>query len=394
MCVCCCSHFGSIKPCGLQGRQRSMAAKRSKVSDVQQDMRDIDLSDMESEQEASRCGSRRTAASQFGADSCGEDSEESLEIQCVGCKLTSKDNCPIALGRTGKQKRLMWGRTTMRKKRRRGHIVRQLSRCGVWCGICWGLFRYRFAESHGPAKKFKKKLSAGSSYCEKTRKMWLKARKEYERRKIDGENRVYHLKAYTMIVSDDHDVTEVIEPDSKFYGLKKYKKTFGDPKETKAKVQWLTLRGGRKIRGVYVKPEDAEDDIYTIRNSRRRATGTHDVHDDGTCIVDAEQQVEALEEGRKAMAADAIDMTGAASASQLLMKREEAVVAAGADDSDGHSASESSDSDEKSDKSSSDSSNDGTKDEADADAEPVRKRGHKQMKTTTCASPEGEDEDL
>ena len=80
---------------------------------------------------------------------------DSLELECVACKISSKQGCPIAARRaalgqeslepSGNRKgevRVGWGKYTARKlKTRSGRKVKVRRRCGVWCRTCTNILR-------------------------------------------------------------------------------------------------------------------------------------------------------------------------------------------------------------------------------------------------------------
>ena len=79
------------------------------------------------------------------------DSSESVDLPCMPCGASSKDNCPIGLKSDPKiERRIIWGKTAARVKiGKAGRRKKVLRACGCWCRICINIFRVRFQHRMG-----------------------------------------------------------------------------------------------------------------------------------------------------------------------------------------------------------------------------------------------------
>eukprot|EP00974_Lingulodinium_polyedra_P070540 6826284-Lingulodinium_polyedra.AAC.1 len=80
-----------------------------------------------------------------------DDVSSSPELECIGCGVSSKVECPIAKRRKRDQQdgaqgfvRVQWGKTTKRKVRSsKGSVKRLVRRCGEWCQLCYNIGRQK-----------------------------------------------------------------------------------------------------------------------------------------------------------------------------------------------------------------------------------------------------------
>ena len=80
-----------------------------------------------------------------------------------------------------------------------------------------------------------------------------------------------------------------------FYTLKKYKSKFGEPKDTKARIVSLKIRGKGMVKGVIVREE--EEGVFPIRRSTHIDFEREYVLDDGSVVLDDQQMNDMLEVG-------------------------------------------------------------------------------------------------
>ena len=206
---------------------------------------------------------------------------DSQELTCVGCKTSSKGDCPVearkrAMDSTGSQPaakklrsasasqaggqvRVMWGKYTARKvKTQSGKKVRVRRRSGVWCRICANLLKRTVKR-----KKYQKIAKAGLKKNDKYAAVnkikeeiedgslgdrWKRAHSESVHQLAGGKSRIFS-KGALVETSNQEEVS--IKQKGKFYLLSKYKEVYGDPAITKAKVVKRNWKG-KKIRGVVV----------------------------------------------------------------------------------------------------------------------------------------------
>ena len=200
---------------------------------------------------------------------------DSPELTCVGCKASSKGDCPIQLrkrsmavtadevGEAKKNKfpkiRVAWGKTTTRKaKTKTGRKVKAVRRCGQWCRVCMNILKktlkrkkykaiakvgLKKGNQHAAVNKVKEELEDGS-----LTDRWKRSHAESVHQHAGGKSRVYSQGAYVK-KRDKIDVE--LSQRGKFYLLSKYKELYADPSVTKAKVVKRRWKG-KKVRGVVV----------------------------------------------------------------------------------------------------------------------------------------------
>ena len=72
----------------------------------------------------------------------------------------------------------------------------------------------------------------------------------------------------------------------------------GDPRVTGAKVRTYTVKG-KSVKGILV--QHGEEGIYEVKRGSRTIAENEQVVDDGTCVVDDEQQGECFAEAHAEM---------------------------------------------------------------------------------------------
>eukprot|EP00959_Pyramimonas_sp_CCMP1952_P294612 6162124-Pyramimonas_sp.AAC.1 len=77
--------------------------------------------------------------------------------------------------------------------------------------------------------------------------------------------------------------------------MKKYTSKFGNPKDTKARVVNLKIRGKGMVKGVVVREE--EDGVFPIKRCTHIDFDREYVLDDGSCVLDENQMEDMLDIG-------------------------------------------------------------------------------------------------
>ena len=115
----------------------------------------------------------------------------------------------------------------------------------------------------------------------KVTKQWAQAIDEDLRKKCGFKGR-FGSKAKS-IHKQVGDIVDLIDPETKFYSLAKYKEVYGDPKATGAKVVTMRARGNKVIKGVVV--QLGEQGVYGMNCMSRGAALEDDVVDDGDEVL-------------------------------------------------------------------------------------------------------------
>lgn len=172
--------------------------------------------------------------------------DESVELLCVGCEVSSKHDCPIAVKKKvpPPRPRVLWGKQTSRKvKTKSGRkITKTRVRCGEWCANCMNgqkrVLRndkkYKaLAAKHGKkyaGKVLRDDLGAGGQMTERFQKMV----KEDIHQKAGGKSRVHGAGETVTRVSSEK---LRIEPGKgHFYTVDRYARDYGDPVKNGATV--------------------------------------------------------------------------------------------------------------------------------------------------------------
>lgn len=172
--------------------------------------------------------------------------DESVELLCVGCEVSSKADCPIAVKKKvpPPRPRVVWGKQTSRKvKTKTGRKVDKTKvRCGEWCANCMNgqkrILRndkkYKaLAAKHGKkyaGKVLRDEVAAGGQMTERFHKMI----KEDIHQKAGGKSRVRGSGETVTRVSSEK---LRIEPGKgHFYTVDRYSREFGDPMKNGATV--------------------------------------------------------------------------------------------------------------------------------------------------------------
>ena len=223
---------------------------------------------------------------------------DSPELTCVGCRTTSKSECPVEVrkrglstasaepaakkrssaSQAGAPVRAMWGKYTARKvKTQSGRKVKVRRRCGVWCRICMNILKkvvkrkkyvkiakagMKKNDKHAAVNKIKEEIEDGT-----LAERWKRAHGESVHQLAGGKSRVYSKGAFVQ-KTNKHKVA--LAQRGKFYCLSKYKDDFGDPAITKAKVVKRIWKG-KKIRGVVVV---SETDAGVFEHTCKSSAGT------------------------------------------------------------------------------------------------------------------------
>ena len=208
--------------------------------------------------------------------SAPSDASSSPELDCIGCDISSKELCPIAVkkakrdGQAVPDVRVVWGKTTSRRiTTRRGKRVKVNRKTGVYCGLCANIVRkevkkpsYAKTPKKAAMAAIKKALTRGGSMKEK-----FKAKvKEAIHQRSGGRSRVTKYK--TDVAKRAERVDDIIEPGFEFWELAIYKEEYGDPAEHGAKVRSKKI--GKKWRkGVYV--QVGKKGVYKCERRHRTA---------------------------------------------------------------------------------------------------------------------------
>lgn len=231
----------------------------------------------------------------YGQCEDGSDCSSSIELNCVGCERTSKSQCPIAK-KKGETKfvKLRWGKTSTRKRgTKNGAVTKKKIKCGEWCNNCINVARKwttqkKYARLATKNKQILKHIKNEIKSDAATRERFKANVEESIHLKGGGRSRILHYKE--QVVKDTATMVDLEDPSCKFYTVKKYRETFGDPKKTKAKI--VTIHG---IQGVIVK--HGEDGVFDLKRRRRTSIGRQQVKHDGEDVLDAGELDEAVDAG-------------------------------------------------------------------------------------------------
>jgi hypothetical protein len=214
---------------------------------------------------------------------------DSPELTCIGCKVKSKADCPIAARKRAsagtaddegakKRVRVGWGKYTARRvKTNSGRKVKLTRRCGVWCRICMNILKktlkhkkytkiskmgLKKGDKHAAVNKVKEEIENGT-----LADRWKRANTEAIHQHAGGKRRVFSKGA--LVKKTDSTAVEISQA-GKFYLLSKYKEIFADPSITKAKVVRRRWKG-KRVRGVVVV---CDTDAGVFDHVTRASTGT------------------------------------------------------------------------------------------------------------------------
>ena len=236
------------------------------------------------------------------APSSGSEASEGdfAQLSCVGCGIGSNAENPIIKERKQRKGKVLWGKTTTRRFKKKGKKVKKKMACGEWCRVCNNMVRkevkrgkYKKAEQRtkGDGKRLIKddikKLGP-----ERTR--WRHNNKEWIHLKNGGRSRVNSF-SETVKVKDEK-VHEIKAPRKQFDLLKKYKDKFGDPKKNKAKVVSKTVPGKGKQKGVYVLV--GEEGIYDVVDKVMASAAKESTRNNGEEVLHADEIGEDYDEAR------------------------------------------------------------------------------------------------
>eukprot|EP00959_Pyramimonas_sp_CCMP1952_P235293 4916714-Pyramimonas_sp.AAC.1 len=163
-------------------------------------------------------------------ENSGEEEElhESGGCQCLACDTKDTDDCPIARV-NGKKTTIRWARYRTKKVKRGGMKKRVKITAGLWCRICYNLWRNHHKTQFPDLGKCGEKIQACSAF----KKKFKGRRVTYIEKKGGGAIRIRSVKAVAKKVTTAKQ--ELLEPETEFWELPDYEKEFGPVKGTNAK---------------------------------------------------------------------------------------------------------------------------------------------------------------
>ena len=169
-----------------------------------------------------------------------DDVSSGAELQCLGCDISSKDHCPIAVKKAKREGQrtkgkahpaVMWGKkTTRRIMTRRGKVLKVKRACGAFCMLCMSIVRkevkkgrYKKMARKDATDALKQKLIKGGSDKQK----FKEKNKEAVHLRSGGRSRIHSYK--TDVTQRSEVIDDIIEPKMEFWLLDQYEAESGDP---------------------------------------------------------------------------------------------------------------------------------------------------------------------